>query len=85
MRHLIGLDVGTTAVKAGLLADDGRMVAVAAEEYRLDHPAPDRAELHAELYWHAAASAIGRAMKARTERRFATSSKKSIALPPVRE
>ncbi len=64
MRHLIGLDVGTTAVKAGLLADDGRMVAVAAEEYRLDHPAPDRAELHAELYWHAATSAIGRVLAA---------------------
>jgi sugar (pentulose or hexulose) kinase len=62
VRHTIGLDVGTTAVKAGLLAEDGRMVAVAGEEYSLRHPAPDRAELDAGTYWTAAVSAIRRAL-----------------------
>ena len=60
----IGLDVGTTSVKAGLLAEDGRMIAVAGEEYSLRHPAPDRAELDAETYWTAAVSAVRRALAA---------------------
>lgn len=64
MRHTIGLDVGTTAVKAGLLAEDGRMTAVAVEEYRLEHPAPERAELDPGIYWSAAVSAIRRVLAA---------------------
>jgi len=64
VRHLIGLDIGTTAVKAGLLGEDGRMVGVATEEYSLRHPAPDRAELDAGTYWTAAVSAIRRVLAA---------------------
>jgi xylulokinase len=64
MRLVAGLDVGTTAVKAGIVAEDGRLLSVAAEEYALDHPAPDRAELDAETYWTAARAAIRRALAA---------------------
>ncbi len=53
MELVIGLDVGTTSVKAGLFDASGARLAVAGEEYRLDHPAPDRAELDAETYWRA--------------------------------
>jgi len=64
VRHTIGLDVGTTSVKAGLLAEDGRMLAVAGEEYSLRHPAPDRAELDADTYWTSAVSAVRRVLAA---------------------
>jgi xylulokinase len=64
MRLVAGLDVGTTAVKAGVVAEDGRLLSVAAEEYALDHPAPDRAELDAETYWIAARAALRRALAA---------------------
>ena len=43
MSLLIGLDVGTTSVKAGLYAPSGQLLGAAAEEYLLDHPGPDRA------------------------------------------
>ena len=43
MTLLLGLDVGTTSVKAGLFDVAGRQVAAAGREYRLAHPAPDRA------------------------------------------
>ncbi len=64
MDLLLGLDVGTTSVKAGLFDPAGACLAVAGEEYRLDHPAPDRAELDAEVYWRAARAAVRRAVAA---------------------
>ena len=64
MATLLGLDIGTTAVKAGLFGDDGRLIATAGEEYRLATPGPDRAELDPERYWHAARSAVRRAVAA---------------------
>ncbi|MCJ7711693.1 MAG: FGGY family carbohydrate kinase [Chloroflexi bacterium] len=64
MDLLIGLDVGTTSVKAGLFDASGACLAVAGEEYRLDHPAPDRAELDADTYWRASVAAVRRMMAA---------------------
>ncbi len=64
MATLLGLDIGTTAVKVGLFAEDGRLLAAAGEEYRLRTPAPDRAELDPERYWEATRTAIGRAIAA---------------------
>ncbi len=62
MTLLIGLDIGTTSVKAGLFEPSGRQLAAAGEEYRIDHPAPDRAEIDAETYWTATAVAVRRAL-----------------------
>ena len=62
MSLLIGLDVGTTSVKAGLFDASGRLLGAAAEEYRLDHPGPDRAELDPDVYWTATRAAIGRVL-----------------------
>ena len=60
MDLLIGLDVGTTSVKAGLFDPGGACLAVAGEEYQLDHPGPDRVELDPDRYWSAAQAAIRR-------------------------
>jgi len=54
--------VGTTSVKAGLFDESGRRLATAADEYRIDHPTPDRAELDPETYWSATVTAIRRAL-----------------------
>lgn len=62
MDLLLGLDVGTTSVKAALFDPTGARRGDAGEEYRLEHPAPDRAELDAEVYWRASQAAIRRAM-----------------------
>jgi len=53
MHFLLGIDAGTTSVKTGLFALDGRCLAVEREEYTLDTPAPDIVELNPEIYWQA--------------------------------
>lgn len=58
MTLLLGLDVGTTSVKAGLFDAAGRQLAAAGREYRLAHPAPDRAEIDAETWWTSAVDAV---------------------------
>ncbi len=56
--YLIGLDVGTTSVKAALFDTSGSQLAVCAIEYSLDKPAPDIVELDPEVYWRSACTAI---------------------------
>ncbi len=58
MKYLLAVDAGTTSVKAGLFCTDGRCLAVARQEYQLDTPAVDRAELDAEIYWQACVATI---------------------------
>ena len=58
MTLLLGLDVGTTSVKAGLFDTAGRQVAAECREYRLSHPAPDRVEIDAEVWWASAVAAV---------------------------
>ena len=48
--HYIGVDLGTTGVKAGVVAQDGTMLAMAAREVTLDTPAPGRVEFDGEAY-----------------------------------
>ncbi len=64
MALLLGLDVGTTSVKAGVYDASGRLLGSGSREYRIDHPAPDRAELDAETYWTAAVAAVREALSA---------------------
>ncbi len=60
MATLLGIDIGTTAVKAGIFAEDGPLLAATGEEYRLLTPAPDRTELDPERYWLATQAAVRR-------------------------
>ena len=54
---LVGLDVGTTAVKAIAVAGDGRVLARAESPYPLDTPRPGWAEQDPERWWAAAREA----------------------------
>jgi len=59
MYALLGIDLGTTGVKAALFgADDGRVIASAFVDYPLYHPQPGWAEQNPEDWWHATLEAI---------------------------
>ena len=55
---MIGLDVGTTGVKAVRLSETGDVLARAEEEYPLSIPQPGWAEQDPEDWWHATQAAL---------------------------
>lgn len=59
MQTLLGIDLGTTGVKAALFdAEDGRVIADAFVDYALYHPHPGWAEQNPSEWWDATISAI---------------------------
>ena len=60
MTQLVGLDVGTTGVKALALSPDGDLIARAEETYELSTPQPGWAEQDPEDWWRAAERALAR-------------------------
>ena len=60
MTQLVGLDVGTTGVKALALSPAGDVVARAEEAYELSTPQPGWAEQDPEDWWRAAKRALAR-------------------------
>lgn len=58
MNLLLGIDAGTTSVKAGLFEPGGRCLGIARQEYQLETPAVDRAELDPEVYWQACITTV---------------------------
>ena len=57
---LVGLDVGTTGVKAVAISPDGRVLASASESYALSTPRPGWAEQDPEDWWRAARACLAR-------------------------
>lgn len=55
---LIGLDLGTTALKCAAYEEDGTLVASATKEYSLLTPAPNVVEVHPSTYWSEFVSAM---------------------------
>src|SRR6202166_1430831 len=59
MQALLGIDLGTTGIKAALFAaDDGHVLASAFVDYPLYHPQPGWAEQHPADWWQATITAI---------------------------
>src|SRR5215207_9357718 len=58
MATVVGLDVGTTAVKALALSDDGEILARAEREYGLSTPQPGWSEQNPEDWWRATEDAL---------------------------
>ena len=59
MQTLLGIDLGTSGVKAALFAaDDGRLIADALVDYPLYHPHPGWAEQDPSDWWQATITAI---------------------------
>jgi xylulokinase len=62
MDSLIGLDLGTTAIKAGVYALDGRLLASAAFDYDLITPRPGWVEQDPRQWWDLSARAVRAAL-----------------------
>ncbi len=62
MPYLLGIDAGTTSVKAGIFSADGRCIGVGREEYQLEVPSPDRAQLSPDVYWRACVETVREAI-----------------------
>lgn len=60
MTVLIGIDVGTTGVKALAVSPEGEVLGRAEEEYQLSAPHPDWSEQDPEAWWAATESVLGR-------------------------
>jgi len=56
--YLLGLDAGTTSVKAALFDNWGICLGIGREEYQLSTPSAEQAELEAEIYWRSSVTAI---------------------------
>jgi len=63
MSLLLGLDVGTSGAKAVLVAEDGRVVASAAEEYPLSTPRPLWSEQDPADWWRGSRTALRRVVE----------------------
>ena len=57
-RALLGVDLGTSGVKAILLGTDGRLLAEAAAGYPVDSPRPGWAETDPPAWWRAVSTAV---------------------------
>jgi sugar (pentulose or hexulose) kinase len=58
----LGIDVGTTSVKAGVFDHLGHTLALARRDYTLDTPSVDHVELDADLYWQATLEVVRRCL-----------------------
>ena len=63
MKYYLGLDMGTTGVKAAVFTPDGVMAGSGLAEYTLETPSPDIVELETEQYWISAKKAISEAVE----------------------
>lgn len=63
MPYLLGLDVGTSGAKAVLIAEDGRVVATATEEYPLHTPQPLWSEQDPADWWRGSRTALRRVVQ----------------------
>jgi sugar (pentulose or hexulose) kinase len=62
MNHILGVDLGTTALKIILFQQDGTVLAKSTEEYSLLTPTPLAVELPVEIYWNAFKRGIAEVM-----------------------
>lgn len=63
MGLLLAIDAGTTSVKAGLFSSDGRCLGAGRQEYQIETPAADRAQLDPEVYWQACVKTVREALR----------------------
>ncbi|MBV9492466.1 MAG: xylulokinase [Verrucomicrobia bacterium] len=62
MSHLLGLDLGTSSLKAVVASDKGKIVGLGQGEYPIDTPEPGAAEQDPALWWKAAVVATRQAL-----------------------
>ncbi len=73
MAYLLGLDLGTSSMKALLVDEAGQTAGVGSAEYPMLQPQPDRAEQQPEDWWQAAVAAVRQAVSCLDDRRVSVS------------
>ena len=58
MSHLLGIDVGTSSVKVGLVSTEGKLTRMTSREYALVTPHPHWCEIDPQVYWDCICSAV---------------------------
>lgn len=58
MKYFIGIDTSTTATKALLMDESGRVLGVASKEYSFETPHPLWSEQDPVLWWRATAESL---------------------------
>ncbi|MCL2009798.1 MAG: xylulokinase [Synergistaceae bacterium] len=59
MAYLLGIDIGTSGVKAVLMSREGEILALSRQEYSFDIPREGWAEQEPEVWWRAVCAATG--------------------------
>ena len=62
---LLGIDLGTSSVKAVLVDDRGRLLKTGSREYAIHSPRPGRAEQSTEEWWNSTVCAVREAVEGR--------------------
>lgn len=57
-KFLLGIDLGTSSVRAGIYREDGSRLAIAARTYPIEAPSPEISEQDPELWWRGTCEAI---------------------------
>ena len=86
----LGIDAGTTSVKAALFDLEGNLLALDRQEYQIETPGPSVVELDAEVYWRACCRAVQSAidksgLSANEIKALAISSQGETLIPVDRE
>ena len=63
MAYFIGIDSSTTATKALLMDETGRVIGVASAEYGYETPRPQWSQQHPDLWWQGTITAIRQVLK----------------------
>jgi sugar (pentulose or hexulose) kinase len=63
MTYFIGLDIGTTSVKAAIYDAGGESLGSGSEDYRLETPRVDRVEIDPQHYWTSACGVLRRVVE----------------------
>jgi xylulokinase len=61
-RHLLGIDLGTSSVRAGIYREDGARLSIAARAYPIEAPSPEIAEQNPECWWRNTGEAVREAL-----------------------
>lgn len=62
--HLLGIDLGTSSVRAGIYREDGVRLAIAARSYPIEAPSPEISEQDPDCWWRGTAEAVREALAA---------------------
>jgi len=63
MRYVLGIDLGTTAIKVALFDENGAVISQSTQEYDLISPSPLVVEQEASVYWDAFKKGLDRAIR----------------------